>query len=67
MFDEGCSNVSSITGIYINKVQQLRYLSSEQIIRPAKFFVKTVLSRLSLKDKKFELFEPANKEEMKSV
>ena len=32
----------------------------EQSLRPVKSLVQTVLSRLSLKDKKFELFETAN-------
>ena len=39
----------------------------EQSLRPAKILVQTVLSRLSLKDTKIELFEPANEEEMESL
>ena len=38
----------------------------EQSLRPAKSLVQTALSRLSLKDKMFELFEPANKEKWKA-
>ena len=69
MFDEGCSNVSSITGIYINKVQQWGISWARKVYQytSRKISCKNSALCLSLKDQTFELFEPANKEEMESL